>query len=324
MARTLPFHSIMSRPLRYQERPGALFEVTDRTLQGRFLLRPSAKLNDLVLGVIGRALTLYPVQLYLFVVVSNHLHLILATPDTKALADFMCFIKSNIAREAGRLHGWREKFWGRRYTAIPILDEPALIQRARYILSHGCKENLVARPGDWPGIHCVDALTQGRLLIGRWRDRTGEYEARRAAGPYRPADFVKPYEVPLTPLPFLAGESEPRQRAFWRALTREVEVETGARLTREKSRVLGKKAICAQDPHAHPEQPHRGPRPFCHAASRLLIGLYRQAYALFVEAYRQAHDGLKRTKRKTLANFPPDCYIPPMPYQAREGSPACG
>ena len=34
---------------------GVLVEVTVRTVQRRLLLRPSARLNDLVVGVIGRA-----------------------------------------------------------------------------------------------------------------------------------------------------------------------------------------------------------------------------------------------------------------------------
>jgi hypothetical protein len=32
----------------------------------------------------------------------------------KQLADFMGYFNSNLAREAGRLEDWREKFWSRR------------------------------------------------------------------------------------------------------------------------------------------------------------------------------------------------------------------
>jgi membrane glycosyltransferase len=45
----------------------------------------------------------------------------------------MCFFNSKVAREAGRLHRWWEKFWGRRYRAIPILDDDKLIERAAYL-----------------------------------------------------------------------------------------------------------------------------------------------------------------------------------------------
>ena len=56
------------------------------------------------------------------------------------MAQFMGHFNSNLAREAGRLAHWREKFWGRRYQAIPISEEEAAqSERLRYILAHGCK-----------------------------------------------------------------------------------------------------------------------------------------------------------------------------------------
>ncbi len=39
--------------------PGTLVEVTDVTIQNRYLLRPSDELNDIVVGVLGRAQSLY-------------------------------------------------------------------------------------------------------------------------------------------------------------------------------------------------------------------------------------------------------------------------
>ncbi len=51
--------------------------------------------------------------------------------------------------------------------------------RLGYILSHGCKENLVARPQDWPGVHCVTALLTGEPIEGTWFDRTREWKARQ-------------------------------------------------------------------------------------------------------------------------------------------------
>ena len=52
--------------------PGSLVEVTTRTIQGRLLLVPSRDLNDIVNGVLARALSRYPVELVDFVVMGNH------------------------------------------------------------------------------------------------------------------------------------------------------------------------------------------------------------------------------------------------------------
>ena len=57
-----------------------------------------------------------------------------------------CHFSSKLARDVGRVTGWREKVFGRRYQAILVSDEPeAQIARLRYLLSHGCKEGLVGR-----------------------------------------------------------------------------------------------------------------------------------------------------------------------------------
>ena len=44
----------MARGLRFVPEGGSLVEVTVRTAQSRFLLRPSPALNEIVLGVLGR------------------------------------------------------------------------------------------------------------------------------------------------------------------------------------------------------------------------------------------------------------------------------
>jgi hypothetical protein len=62
----------MSRHLRFVPDGGALVEVTCRTIQGRLLLRPSQQLNDIILGVLGRAQERYPVDIVIFSFLSSH------------------------------------------------------------------------------------------------------------------------------------------------------------------------------------------------------------------------------------------------------------
>ena len=49
----------MSRRLRFIPEEGALVEVTTRTLHSRYLLRSSRELDEIILGVLGRAQSLY-------------------------------------------------------------------------------------------------------------------------------------------------------------------------------------------------------------------------------------------------------------------------
>ncbi|HEX3125850.1 MAG TPA: hypothetical protein VH394_00825, partial [Thermoanaerobaculia bacterium] len=68
----------MPRPLRYVSPGGSLVEVTVRTLQSQYLLRPSPSLNEIVGGVLGRAQALHPVRCHAAVFLSTHFHLLLS------------------------------------------------------------------------------------------------------------------------------------------------------------------------------------------------------------------------------------------------------
>ena len=310
----------MGRPLRYLPHPHTTFEVTTRTIHGRLFLKPSKRLNELLLWVIGRALSYYPsVALHLFVVVSNHMHLILTVPDSKTLSLFMGYINSNIAREAGRLHGWREKFWGRRYRAIPILDEPALVERVRYLLSHGSKEGLVRRPEDWPGVHCIFALRDGIALSGTWIDRTKQYEAKRAGEESKPNQFAIRYKVQLTPLPCWTDLPERERRRRIGEMLLEIESDVCAnRKEKAKTEVLGKQKVLIQHPHTQPEQSKKSKAPLCHCSSIEKWMNYRNAYRFFVDVFRMAAKRLRRHRQ--LVPFPEHSFMPSMGYWATVGA----
>ncbi len=124
------------RRLRFIPEGGALVEVTCRTLQSRFLLRPNPAVNDIVVGVLGRAQRMYPIRVCSYAFLSNHFHLLLDVDDALQLASFMRYVNSNLARKIGRHVGWRDKIWARRYQAIVISSEEASqIERFRYVLA---------------------------------------------------------------------------------------------------------------------------------------------------------------------------------------------
>ncbi|HXO22014.1 MAG TPA: transposase [Thermoanaerobaculia bacterium] len=290
---------------------GALVEVTCRTIHGRFLLRPSPELRDVVLGVLGRAQRLYPVEVCGLVFLSNHFHLLLVVPDAQRLASFMCFVNSNLAREVGRMAKWRDKFWARRYQAIVVSqEEGAQVGRLKYLLSHGCKEGLVARPHDWPGVHGIHALLEGEPLVGHWFDRTQEYAARSLRECYAPLRYATPEALTLAPLPCWKHLplSDIRQRI--RDLLSEVEAE--AVVQREGAAPLGVEGIRRQNAHDVPALPTRSPAPSFHAISRAARRELQDAYAWFVGVFRDAAASLRKGDRS--ATFPCGSFPPALPF----------
>ena len=81
---------------------GALVEVTLRTIQSRLLLRPGPVVNEIILGVLGRAQRLYGVRCCSVVFLSNHFHCLLLVDDALQLSRFMQHVDGNLSSEIGR------------------------------------------------------------------------------------------------------------------------------------------------------------------------------------------------------------------------------
>jgi REP element-mobilizing transposase RayT len=297
----------MPRPLRWIPEGGALVEVTCRTLQGRFLLRPSRRLNEIIVGILARAKRMYEVELCALIFTANHYHLLTWVPNAKVLASFMNYVNSNLAREAGRLAEWREKFWSRRYRAIVISDEEVeQVKRLKYVLSNGAKEGLVIRPQDWPGLHCIKALLEGEPLQGYWFDRTKEYAARNRGEDFEPFQYATPETLTLDPLPCWKGLTADQIQACAAELVAQIEAEAPA--AQEGCEPLGVAAILSQDPHNRPCHSKKSPAPRFHAATREAFLLLYQGYSSFVSAFRDAAEKLRRgdlTVRFPVGSFPP-------------------
>ena len=303
------------RRLRFIPEGGALVEVTCRTLQSRFLFRPHPRVNDIVVGVLGRAQRKYDVRICSYVFASNHFHLTLDVDDALQLSRFMGYVSSNLARKVGRFVGWREKIWSRRYQAIVISSEaPAQIERLRYVLAHGVKEGLVEKVSQWPGLHCAHSLLTGEAVAGYWFDGTQEYAARRRGEEIDPMRYATRETLVLSPLPCWKHLSEEQRRKLVADLIAEIELEAAAHRQRTGSEVLGASAVQGQQPFDRPRKTKRSPAPLFHAASKAVrLELYAM-YGWFVATFREAAEKLRAGDR--MARFPAGSFPPALPFVA--------
>lgn len=286
-------------------------EVTSRTIHGRLLLRPDHHTCDLIKGVLGRAQSLYGMRIVAFVFLSNHFHLLLLPDSPQQMASFMAYLASNVAREVGRVRGWREKFWSRRYRAITVSNEEAAqVARLRYVLAHGAKEGFVAKPRDWPGPHAIPALLEGASIGGTWFDRSSEYRARRKGVRCSSRDFASSHTITLTPLPCWAAWTEARRRQAIAELLTAIERE--AEVLRAGKSPLGRDGILRQQPHEPPVLSKRSRAPAFHAATQEARLALREAYRAFVNAFSRAAERLRAGDRSAL--FPDGSFPPALPY----------
>jgi hypothetical protein len=286
-------------------------EVSNRTIQGRFLLRPSPELNQITLGVMGRAQRLFDLRIFAFQFLSDHYHLLVWAVDAQQLAGFMEYFDGNLAREAGRASAWSGPFWGRRYhSAVVSNDEQSQLDRLRYIISNGCKEGLVASPLDWPGVSSTSALLDGSMILrGKWFDRTREYRARNAG--LRQV-FAEVEEVHLSVLPSLAPLEHTEFRRTIRSVVEQIEHDTRQMHRANGTKPAGRKWVMRQNPHRVPRAMKRSPAKKFLATFRQSIADLRRAYLEFIVSYREASVRLMSGDR--MVEFPPGCFPPRLPF----------
>lgn len=308
----------MSRQPRYVPPGGSLVEVTCRTLHGRLLLRPSREVNETLVGVLGRAIERYPLDLVAAVFMSNHFHLLVQVEDALTLSRFMCYLDGNLSREIGRLHKWPQTLWGRRYDAIPVsTEEEAQVARLSYVLAHGVKEGLVRRPEDWPGVHCAESLRTGTPLEGLWFDRTREYAATQRSRRFHRYTFAEPTTVAFAKLPCWAHLPDETYRSRISDLLDDIAAE-GTRFRADRgvklpSTATCRKRLCRQHPHARlAGQRTRRAAPRVHAYRKRVRAQLRAVYSDFLSAYRRAADDLRNGDR--AVRFPPGCFPPRLPF----------
>lgn len=281
-----------------------IYFVTARTHQGQLLLRPSARVREIIGGILARAARRYGVKLRGYVFLSNHLHLLVRAPGV-ALSGFMQFLLSNIARKISALLGRVGTFWQRRFSCEPVLDAEAELDRLRYILAHGVKERLVAHPADWPGLTCLKALLghdevypfynwdwryQGRGLetVGRWSLRLVENE-----------------RLQLEPITAWSS-CDASTRAF---LARELADHLAAEHAATGRPVLGARAVMRENPNRSIPLERRRQRPRCHASSALVRAQWLRLFAEFMAAYRAASARFRAGELDVV--FPPWTLSPP-------------
>src|ERR1017187_8649959 len=120
----------------------------------------------------------FRLQLYGYVVMPEHVHLLLSEPQRDTLADALKSLKQGVSR---RLIGDAEHFWQKRYYDFNIRNYPQFVEKLRYLHRNPVKAGSCERPEDWEWSSFRHYATgcEGRVEIeSKWTARKRE----RAAG----------------------------------------------------------------------------------------------------------------------------------------------
>jgi REP element-mobilizing transposase RayT len=248
-------------------------------------MRPSRETSEVLGGVLARAVRLHGVEIFAFNFASNHLHLIVRAPRGN-LPQFMQYLLSNISKKVGALVKWRGAFWERRYSAQPVLDDVALLDKVRYVLAHGVKEGLVRRCSEWPGLSALPLMRDGQPRTFRWFNWTRRCRSAPPSkrGPRLDQQWAESEELRLTTLPVQGFGRLSVVREFLEDCVRAIEHE--ARLVYRT--VMGVRRLCTQPPQRRPARPERSPAPWCHTTVRQLRDEFMEGYRSFATAFLEA------------------------------------
>jgi len=86
-------------------------------------------------------------RVYAYVLMPEHIHLLVNEPPQIVLAQFLKAVKQMTSR---KLRGAREKFWQARYYDSNVHGEQARSEVTRYIHRNPVKRGLVSSPGEYP------------------------------------------------------------------------------------------------------------------------------------------------------------------------------
>lgn len=178
----------MSRPLRL-DHAGALWHVTARGNERREVYRDDADRREF-LRLLGRSVELFGWKLHAWVLMGNHYHLLVGTPEA-TLSRGMRQLNGDYAQHFNKRHGRDGHVFQGRFKAILVQREAHLLEVARYVVRNPVRAGMVASPGDWEWSSF--RATAGLEPSPDWLDTSFLLEvfgSRKAAAAARYREFV--------------------------------------------------------------------------------------------------------------------------------------
>ena len=235
--------------------PSVPYHVVTKTLRGQFILAPKKGIRELCAGVLAKAQLNWPsIKLYGYAFMSNHIHLMLQGPPSDFSA-FMGFLKRELSRRLGQRYRLPGTLWHQRYAMSALPTHESQLKCLRYILSQGVKEGLVARPIDWPGLHCAKTLLSKNPEIGQWFNAS-EYHQAKARNALRKTPkkisrrtFYRRLKVHLAVLPALKDYTSYEQLKKLQAINNDI-IKSGEDARKHESiKLVGVKKVIQTSTH---------------------------------------------------------------------------
>ena len=155
---------VMARPARNALPDNILssartFFATTKTSQGRALLQ-SERNATLMIDVLRSYVTARKFRLHDFVIMPDHLHLLLTVGEGMTIERAMQFIKGGFSYRLKKECGYLGEVWQRGFSETRVEDSQSLIKHREYIAENPVKAGLVDSAEEWP--YCFTYLARSK------------------------------------------------------------------------------------------------------------------------------------------------------------------
>jgi putative transposase len=125
------------------------FFATTKTSMGRRLLQ-SERNAGLLIDVMRSLAAEHKFTLHDFVVMPDHLHLLLTVTDGMTIEKAMRLIKGRCSRRLSQEHRYFGEVWQRGFTDMQVLNHASFLQHQEYIAMNPVKAGLADSPEQYP------------------------------------------------------------------------------------------------------------------------------------------------------------------------------
>ena len=125
------------------------FFVSSRTSQGRCILQ-TERMATLLIDVLKTYAAAGRFRLHEFVIMRDHIHLLLTVEQEMTIEKAVQLIKGNFSYRAKKELQYLADIWQRGFSEVRIYDRESFLARKSYIHNNPVKAGYAATPGEYP------------------------------------------------------------------------------------------------------------------------------------------------------------------------------
>jgi REP element-mobilizing transposase RayT len=287
--------------------------VTARTIASRLWFVNSPELEEKILAHLAKYQEKYSVEIYAFVLMGNHYHLLARFPE-KNRYKFIGAFNSIVAKLVNQYQDdfVDGKLWGRRARTQVVPNNEDVEDKFWYTVLNPVSSGLVPRIGDFASYRCLQDVINGQSKIFKlvnWQEYSNKKRRNRNL---KPADCTEHYRIRYSRLPGYEGLTRDDYKT---ALQKKLIERTEAAIAERKKKSLGfagSEVLKRTRPGAFPRSTKTSERytkrplvlTLCAETRRIFLDMYFRIVNAYIDASHRFRNG------DLNAEFPPGTHRP--------------